>query len=87
MRNHASQDLFNSFHAVQVSWTCEYFDILFLWILYMSFDSALKSFRRCVENEERFQFYIEFAVAIHSRIFIFERSNLYGDQLVLLITN
>lgn len=53
----------------------------------MSFDSALKSFRRCVENEERFQFYIEFAVAIHSRIFIFERSNLYGDQIVLLITN
>lgn len=88
MRNRASQDLFNSFHAVQVSWTCEYFDIHFRSTLRVSFDSALESFtRRCVENEERFQFYIEFAVAIHSRIFIFERSNLYGDQIVLLITN
>lgn len=76
MRNHASQDLFNSFHAVQVSWTCEYFDILFLWILYMSFDSALKSFRRCVENEEKFQFYIEFA--IHSRIFTREKATCTG---------
>ena len=76
MRNRASQDLFNSFHAVQVSWTCEYFDILFLWILYMSFDSALKSFRRCVENEEKFQFYIEFA--IHSRIFTREKATCTG---------
>lgn len=50
MRNRASQDLFNSFHAVQVSWTCEYFDIHFRWTLRVSFDSALESFtRRCVE--------------------------------------
>lgn len=33
-------------------------------------------------NEERFQFYIEFAIAIHSRVFTFERkSNLYEDQI------
>lgn len=31
--------------------------------------------------------YIVFAAAIHCRIFMFKRSNLYGEQVVLLITN
>lgn len=78
MRNRASQDLFNSFHAVQVSWTCEYFDIHFRWSSSREFWFSFGEFYEamCRMNEERFQFYIEFA--IHSRIFTREKATCTG---------
>lgn len=77
--------LFNLFHAVQVSWTCEYFHVRFRWTR-VTFDFEEFHEAGWSRTKEGFT-YIVFAAAIHCRIFMFKRSNLYGEQVVLLITN
>lgn len=78
--------LFNLFHAVQVSWTCEYFHVRFRWTPRVTFDFEEFHEAEWSRTKEGFT-YIVFAAAIHCRIFMFKRSNLYGEQVVLLITN